>query len=350
MMRKLTLCIYLLLSVTSPLSSALAAPLHDAAFMGDVNEVKRLIAEGAKVNEKDSEGRTPLHWAALNNRTAVAELLIVNGARVNAKDEQRRTPLQRAASNGHENMVQLLKRHGAKDNVAKRRAKWQVIMEDEAKLVFYWPGSDEPRVIRKRRKASANTVFTEMGHWQARGSDWPRAVLFLQELATDLQYTDNRTLTEVTKKSLPNATIIATGDREESYNPIGRVELQRFTRDSSIECVALRQYTGYTAKTFLQDQGLGDTLIYGWYCTARHAALTDADVKDFVQGIGVKGIALPERPAPLVRERVEEQLVTCVLNEKRLPDTKRGRGLTRPETTLTTTRAACLEEGGTISE
>ncbi len=75
-MKKLTLCICLLLSIlTGPaLSSALAGPLHDAAFIGDINEVKRLIAEGIDVNQKDFGGRTPLHMAASSGHRDIVRL------------------------------------------------------------------------------------------------------------------------------------------------------------------------------------------------------------------------------------------------------------------------------------
>lgn len=305
-MKKLTLCICLLLSIlTGPaLSSALAGPLHDAAFIGDINEVKRLIAEGINVNQKDNDGRTPLHWAALNNHKVVAELLIAHGAKVNVKDKDQRTPLQRAASSGHKDMVQLLKRHGAKGRAAKRgtkkkskkkkSAKWEEITEEQAKLLFYWPGPDKPRVRRQRSKGSSTTRFTEIGHWRARSSEWPQALLLLQEADSEWQFIEGRALAEVIKKSYPSSNIIMS-EREKSANQIGKLELQRFTRNG-IECVAMWQYTGYIEEIEPYGEGLGDTMIGGWYCAAPLASLTDETVTRFVQGIGVKGIALPKRP------------------------------------------------------
>ena len=63
------------------LSTAHAGPLHDATMKGNIDQVEGLIAKGADVNAKGSDGRTPLHIAA---------------------------------GNGHSHMVKLLKRHGAK--------------------------------------------------------------------------------------------------------------------------------------------------------------------------------------------------------------------------------------------
>ena len=92
-------------------SPAHADPLHDAAWKGDIGQVKRLIANDAHVNAKDKNGDTPLHTAALRGHTAVAKVFIAKGADVNAKDKDGDTPLDGAAS---PQMVKLLKQHGAK--------------------------------------------------------------------------------------------------------------------------------------------------------------------------------------------------------------------------------------------
>lgn len=54
--------------------------LIQAAKKGDINEVRRLISEGANVNAKDNDGWTPLHWAVKNNHSTTAEVLLDNGA------------------------------------------------------------------------------------------------------------------------------------------------------------------------------------------------------------------------------------------------------------------------------
>jgi Ankyrin repeats (3 copies) len=43
---------------------------------GYIDEVKNLIAQGADVNAKDSNGYTPLHWASINGYLDVAKLLV----------------------------------------------------------------------------------------------------------------------------------------------------------------------------------------------------------------------------------------------------------------------------------
>ena len=84
-MKKLTLCVCLLLGMTYlALSSALGGPLYDAAKEGDIDEVKRLIAKGANVNAKDKRGFTALFPATLRGHKTVVQLLIANGTNVNA--------------------------------------------------------------------------------------------------------------------------------------------------------------------------------------------------------------------------------------------------------------------------
>ncbi len=96
-------------------SSASAEPLHDAAEVGDIEQVTRLVTEGANVNAEDPDGLTPLHWAALKGHEGVAELLIAEGANVNAKDSEGLTPLHWAARQGHEGAAEVLKAAEAPD-------------------------------------------------------------------------------------------------------------------------------------------------------------------------------------------------------------------------------------------
>jgi ankyrin repeat protein len=61
-----------------------AAPLAEAAQRGDTPAVLELLAAGADVNARGSDGTPALHWAVRVSDRATAERLVEAGADVNA--------------------------------------------------------------------------------------------------------------------------------------------------------------------------------------------------------------------------------------------------------------------------
>lgn len=113
---------------------ASAAPLHDAAENGDIEEIKKLIAGGANIDEERS-GNTPMDiaaylghkdivnllfdkgaklssnaliYSAQEGKKDVVEFLIANGLNVSLKNENGNTPLHIAALNGQVDVVKFL--------------------------------------------------------------------------------------------------------------------------------------------------------------------------------------------------------------------------------------------------
>jgi uncharacterized protein len=86
-----------------------------AAGTGQLEEVKRLLQEGASVDAKDAVGNTALLAAALTNRVAVAEVLMEAGSDVNEPDRRQQSAYLVATSEvGDEpRLLELTLEHGA---------------------------------------------------------------------------------------------------------------------------------------------------------------------------------------------------------------------------------------------
>ena len=70
----------------SPSEIAAYTGLHKATAAGGVTATQKLIASGAELNARDSNGRTPFHVAAFVHKTEILALLAKAGADVNALD------------------------------------------------------------------------------------------------------------------------------------------------------------------------------------------------------------------------------------------------------------------------
>lgn len=91
--------------------------LHNAAKKDNYKKAKRLISQGANVNEVSPSGYTPLHISAGLDKRRVTSILVSNGADLNASDFSGMTPLHIAAGRGHFKMVKYLLVHGADPSV-----------------------------------------------------------------------------------------------------------------------------------------------------------------------------------------------------------------------------------------
>jgi ankyrin repeat protein len=93
--------------------------IHKAVIDGNIEAVKKHLADGVDVNAKNDSENTPLHRAALKGHKEVVELLIQNGADVNARSHNYLTPLnfayfKRSPSKEYAPIIDLLIKHGGK--------------------------------------------------------------------------------------------------------------------------------------------------------------------------------------------------------------------------------------------
>lgn len=91
---------------------------------GKVNEIKRLIAQGADVNDKGHRGYRPIHLAAMSGNAEIIKLLLNAGADINAKTDAGSTPLhevaelsQVSAPSKLKPVLELLLKSGADKNI-----------------------------------------------------------------------------------------------------------------------------------------------------------------------------------------------------------------------------------------
>ncbi|XP_057341942.1 ankyrin repeat domain-containing protein 65-like isoform X2 [Microplitis mediator] len=82
--------------------------------MQSLDEIRILLACGAKPNEIVTQGLRPLHYAVWQKYADAAQLLIVRGADIDATDECGYSALHLAAEHGYTDIVKLLLKHGAK--------------------------------------------------------------------------------------------------------------------------------------------------------------------------------------------------------------------------------------------
>lgn len=84
-----------------------------AAGEGNLDEVRRLLAEGASVTAQDGRGATALIAAAYSNRIEVARTLIAAGADVNVQDDSRQSAYLITTSEGYEELLDITLQAGA---------------------------------------------------------------------------------------------------------------------------------------------------------------------------------------------------------------------------------------------
>ncbi|KAL3280287.1 hypothetical protein HHI36_017777 [Cryptolaemus montrouzieri] len=109
------------------LVNELGKDLLKAASDGDVDEIRRLLSEGAPftadwflLNARTKVDRTPLHMAAYEGHLNIVELFLMDDCEVDCTDLLGMTPLHWAAQNGHANVVQALLKAGADKNIANK--------------------------------------------------------------------------------------------------------------------------------------------------------------------------------------------------------------------------------------
>ena len=124
-----------------------------AAWAGQIDIAKQLVAKGAAVNKT---GWTPLHYAATKGESDIIRYLLALGADIDAGSPNDSTPLMMAAGYGSPEAVKLLIESGA--DISKRN------QQDMTALDF----------ARQYQRPDAIKLLTQAEQFKAQGRAWPR--------------------------------------------------------------------------------------------------------------------------------------------------------------------------------
>lgn len=99
--------------------------LHAAAYGGNLDTVKLLVAKGADVNDsKNFYHMSPLHAAAEEGHADVVAVLLAQKAEIEAKERNGYTPLTQAGWRSHWDAAELLLKAGATCQKAELVGDW----------------------------------------------------------------------------------------------------------------------------------------------------------------------------------------------------------------------------------
>lgn len=91
-------------------SLGLASALQQSARAGDLQQLERLLRQGAPLNAADTAGRTPLILAVMQGHTAVVQRLLAAGANPALIDKDGLNALQHAKQLGLDGIAHLIER------------------------------------------------------------------------------------------------------------------------------------------------------------------------------------------------------------------------------------------------
>lgn len=133
-------------------------PIHAAAQGGNTELVKALLAAGAKVDAVSGVSFQPIHYAAQKSNIELVQVLLAAGAKVDAKvaasNKFGGQPIHFAAQSGNAELVKMLLAAGAKADAA----------DNSGKPPFHWIATKgDPELVKKvLLAAGAKKVPTEI--------------------------------------------------------------------------------------------------------------------------------------------------------------------------------------------
>lgn len=167
--------------------------LHVLAYFGILGKAKRLIEQGANINESENElGITALHCAVHRGHEEMVDLLIEHNANLNATSKDGSTALHIAAEQGHRKLIKTLLNRRINSRTAN-------LQGSTALQSAVGTASDEatvPLLIKSRFDMDVqNTVTGNTALHLAVELKRPRILLFLIEKGANLNILNRQGLT-----------------------------------------------------------------------------------------------------------------------------------------------------------
>lgn len=181
-MKKLVVALGLASSVLAPtVDGATGNPLVEAASVGDMAAVRRLVRQGHDVNAAGPDGATALHWAVRAEDDEAVAMLVAAGAKVSTANALGITPVYVAAAQGNVAIVRRLLDAGASIEATDPTG-------DTLLMATVRAGALDAATLLLDRGAAVNATEPELGHtalmWAVRENHTELVRLLLSRGAT----------------------------------------------------------------------------------------------------------------------------------------------------------------------
>ncbi|CAM9094400.1 unnamed protein product [Ectocarpus sp. 4 AP-2014] len=140
----------------APEVKRISKAMVEAAFDGELDEVKNWLDKGFHVESADGRGHTSISEAAAQGHDDLIKLLLAEGANPNALNDSGRSALWRSCYNGHTGALKLLLEAGAdpsfRDKVS-HEGPYDVAKSDETREILdAWDPEVTTRLCEERKK------------------------------------------------------------------------------------------------------------------------------------------------------------------------------------------------------
>ena len=182
--------------------SSRQSALHAIAEKGDKDNTEALLKiKGAKVDLKNSQGRTALHLAAGKNHIETVEVLLNHRASVKAKDAQKNTPLHSVFVNDvkdNSKIVDLLLSKGTNVNAKNKKGDTPLHLLLKTTNSIPEKRSTLEKLLNKGAQINARNKFGETPLHKAVETGSSEIVIFLIKNGADLFIKSNQGSTPLT--------------------------------------------------------------------------------------------------------------------------------------------------------